>query len=145
MFSRALISNFTVSVLPYYVFQYCRGNTEFTGKFRKKFFFAFCVNSESIKVYEGADSEFYGFGFSPIIVFPYENDNTEIKGNCRRNFFICIFVNSVSLKVFEGADIECYGIRSPLLCFSILPRKYRIYREIPEEFFFRILRKFGIN
>ena len=113
-------------------FQISTTITNLSGNSGRNFLFAFCVNSESIKVYEVADSESYGFDFSPIIVFPYENRllffrMKTIKPNlidiAGEIFFFCIFVNSVSFKVFEGADIECYRIRSPRLCFSIFPRQ----------------------
>ena len=56
------------------VFRFTAKIPNFLGNSWRNYFFGISVNLISFKVFDDADSEFYGFHFSPIMVFPYDHD-----------------------------------------------------------------------
>ena len=99
----------------------------FTGKFLEKFFFCIFVNSVVIKVFEVADSDFYGFRFSTIMVFPYYREipnlpwNTEFTVKFWWNFFFAFRSIKYYSRFSTMLILNLTVFASFPLCFSRLP------------------------
>ena len=136
----SLISNFAVSLssgLWFSGFQRkYRSIREIPGEVISLHFGQFNI----IKVFRDCWFQILRFQLHIYFGFHDYRENTEFPGNFRKNLFLfCILLNTVSLKVIKIPNFAVST--SSGLWFYGLQRKYRIYREIPEEFIFFAFRK----
>ena len=108
---------------PDYGFQDNHENTEFTGKFRERFFFAFLLIRFLYRFSRSLFPNFTVFASFRLLFFRIAAKIPNFPVNSGRNFLFCIFVNSVLLKVLEGAYSEFNGFRAPRLLFFHISAK----------------------